>query len=596
MTLEIKQKIDYLRKLIFANSQYLYKIENYQYLPLKEKEVLAFEERHRITLPEGYRDFLLQIGNGGLGPGTGVLPLKVNSTYPELHMPWVDPDEFNSIFKHNSQEEDFDAFTDRVDKILDEEDTEASLLYDASENGLLCVGNGGCGTYYGLIVCGKNKGQIWINLTVDDEGFLFKANNFLEWYEAWLNKKIQQVEEKNVAIERILSQYSKHSFLLQNLEELTSLIHEFKDVKDKQPIKKVFRDLLKGDVLPYKTLTKCIDYTLNQSEHADYEIALKFIKKGASNFKERPLKEWLSLKGKALVGLGNFKQALISFEKAMECGNEPKLDYEFTRLLAYCLLKLNQPKRALQTITPQDDIPDVHNAIALLDELYNLYKDYETVVALGQLILSWKLFKKEKENQKYLPFIHLMLIYTYAKLDDGEQIYILIEKLVQIKKEEEAVPYENIALELINAKHYAIALNCLEKYASFARAKENPQGLYNLKGCCYAGLKSYQKAIECFNKSFEVHHWIVPYANLIRCYIHLEKYDMAQKIFDELVVFDPYYSWSYYQFSLFYVKKHMSKKAIDLLNQAVSLGFDKNEILNDLELDVILEDFKKGID
>ena len=35
---------------------------------LPEREVAAFENRHSVTLPDGYRRFLREVGNGGDGP------------------------------------------------------------------------------------------------------------------------------------------------------------------------------------------------------------------------------------------------------------------------------------------------------------------------------------------------------------------------------------------------------------------------------------------------------------------------------------------------------------------------------------------------
>src|SRR5690242_18897074 len=38
-------------------------------------EIEAFERQHSVTLPFGYRTFLLEAGNGDAGPGYGLFPL-----------------------------------------------------------------------------------------------------------------------------------------------------------------------------------------------------------------------------------------------------------------------------------------------------------------------------------------------------------------------------------------------------------------------------------------------------------------------------------------------------------------------------------------
>lgn len=44
--------------------------------PISEETIAAFESRFGVSLPEGYRNFLLWMGNGGAGPFYGLYPLK----------------------------------------------------------------------------------------------------------------------------------------------------------------------------------------------------------------------------------------------------------------------------------------------------------------------------------------------------------------------------------------------------------------------------------------------------------------------------------------------------------------------------------------
>ncbi|MBW3596433.1 MAG: SMI1/KNR4 family protein [Planctomycetes bacterium] len=43
---------------------------------LTESQAAAFEKKYAITMPEDYRQFLTQIGNGGAGPYYGMFKLR----------------------------------------------------------------------------------------------------------------------------------------------------------------------------------------------------------------------------------------------------------------------------------------------------------------------------------------------------------------------------------------------------------------------------------------------------------------------------------------------------------------------------------------
>ncbi|MCK2238408.1 MULTISPECIES: SMI1/KNR4 family protein [unclassified Crossiella] len=98
---------------------------------LSEAAVADFEAQHGITLPTDYRDFLLQVGNGGAGPDYGVYPLA--DTVP--------------------------SSTDTLE-----------------------IAEIGCGHYHHLVLTGPSRGRIWL----DPNSGKGSAANFHDWYLTWL--------------------------------------------------------------------------------------------------------------------------------------------------------------------------------------------------------------------------------------------------------------------------------------------------------------------------------------------------------------------------------------------------------------------------
>src|SRR5262245_20729612 len=81
----IKKKLDELARKdigfqIFGASSHRYQNKGRLY----EHEVKSFEKTYNIHLPPDYREFILQIGNGGAGPFYGLESLA-DGLYEDLH-------------------------------------------------------------------------------------------------------------------------------------------------------------------------------------------------------------------------------------------------------------------------------------------------------------------------------------------------------------------------------------------------------------------------------------------------------------------------------------------------------------------------------
>jgi HEAT repeat protein len=141
--------------------------------PLSEQQIRNFEHQHRIRLPEGYRLFLLHLGNGGAGPYYGLLPLSgaFDVAYEKTEGYLARP-------------------CPLVPGIPQEQNWLEQLGCSSQEcyQGAISIVHRGCAYYSLLVVSGSARGRV-VNVDEDLHPPDFPEDqDFLSWYERWLDE------------------------------------------------------------------------------------------------------------------------------------------------------------------------------------------------------------------------------------------------------------------------------------------------------------------------------------------------------------------------------------------------------------------------
>ena len=167
--------------------------------PVSEAEVLAFEQKYGVQLPECYRAFMLTIGDAKAkksdfiaGPyfglyafGTSVDSLLYEKIETYLKAPCnLSPD---------MTQEEWETLSDPL-LFSEEEEEDDDDKYFAERakvfGGLLPLGSQGCTYEHALVLNGKYAGRV-VNVDLDlaQPKFAFETN-FLDWYERYLDEVI----------------------------------------------------------------------------------------------------------------------------------------------------------------------------------------------------------------------------------------------------------------------------------------------------------------------------------------------------------------------------------------------------------------------
>lgn len=155
--------------------------------PISQNNLEALEQKYQVVFPEDYRLFLLNVANGGAGPGYGLEDIESGISYQRVFYP---QDILSRAFKHQEEYNYYnDPELDELEKLLDdghisEADFDLQLEYLTAGTLVLC--HEGCGHLYRLVVTGPTRGQVWIDSDVSDQGYSNLKISFYQWYDRWL--------------------------------------------------------------------------------------------------------------------------------------------------------------------------------------------------------------------------------------------------------------------------------------------------------------------------------------------------------------------------------------------------------------------------
>jgi hypothetical protein len=162
----VRRKL-FWRRLIFDPSLSSFGSSKHRYrlnAPISVEELREFEAFFSVTLPDDYRQFLLEAGNGGAGPYYGLLPLSGAFVYGDLDKPFALAESW-----------------DQSD--CQEPEDEIPARY---RDGTLALSEHGCGYWSFLVVTGPERGMVWDDFTCGGTGIHPTHKTFSSWYRQWL--------------------------------------------------------------------------------------------------------------------------------------------------------------------------------------------------------------------------------------------------------------------------------------------------------------------------------------------------------------------------------------------------------------------------
>jgi hypothetical protein len=136
---------------------------------LGSDDIRKFEKRFKIVLPDEYRHFLIREGNGGAcGPRYGLLPLGTV------------PSHWSKVYDYSRRLRR--AFPLSAEWVWEDEPyaPDRDRRIKSAGDGVLFLGEDGCGARWVLVVSGARAGEVWLTT---GEGATPSGYTFRPWLE-----------------------------------------------------------------------------------------------------------------------------------------------------------------------------------------------------------------------------------------------------------------------------------------------------------------------------------------------------------------------------------------------------------------------------
>lgn len=207
---EILDKLRELDRRDSAREYFGAKVHQYKLRPVAiERDITELESKHGLRVPSEYREFVIEVGNGGAGPKYGLYPLgyehDLRSLAPwdleglgDLSRPFPHEEAWNLPSEFWAQQPDppEDMPAEEEDKLMEQWDAKIIEQYwlPSLVDGAIPISDLGCALSHILVVTGQGAGTVWEDLRADYEGIrpLFDSDGspltFGRWYMSWLDQ------------------------------------------------------------------------------------------------------------------------------------------------------------------------------------------------------------------------------------------------------------------------------------------------------------------------------------------------------------------------------------------------------------------------